>query len=184
MRYTNKLSLLLLAIWSFASTLGKKDRDLPHPHQGLLKPYKAGPFESLKLDSSDEKLLESGKPVMKQTQGGDLGGGAICVQDVSAPKEAVWSQILELDKYKGKVPKVAEAKNYQVQKNSDGTCTIKTKMVVSVLPGYSVSSAVHLDECVPSSFRQFLANLLPFHDLSSHSILLTMIIHSLLNVTP
>lgn len=140
MKYTNKLSLLLVAfIGLTVSTLGKKDRDLPHPHQGLLKPYSPGPFESLKLDISDEKLLESGKPVMKQTQGEDLGGGAICVQDVEAPKEAVWSQILDLDRYKGKVPKVAESKNYRVQQNPDGTCTIKTKMVVSVIPGYSVS---------------------------------------------
>jgi hypothetical protein len=139
MKYSTKVSLLLLAVWSVVCCLGKKDRNLPHPHQGLLKPYTPGPFESLKLDSSDEKLLDSGKPVMKQTQGADLAGGAICVQDVDAPKEAVWSQILDLDKYKGKVPKVAESNNYQVQQNPDGTCTIKTKMVVSVIPGYSVS---------------------------------------------
>jgi len=116
----------------------KKNYDVPHSHQGLLKAYEAGPFESLKLDSSDEKLLESGKPVMKQTEGADS-GGAICVQDVDAPKDAVWAQILSLDSYKGKVPKVNESKNYKVQQNPDGTCTIKTKMVVGVIPGYSVS---------------------------------------------
>jgi hypothetical protein len=137
MKFTVQLSYLLVAVWSVVTTCAKKNFDLPHPHQGILKPYEAGPFSSLKLDSADEKLLEAGKPVMKQTQG-DEGGGAICVQDVDAPKEAVWSQILDLDSYKGKVPKVNEAKNYKVQQNPDGTCTIKTKMVVGVLPGYSV----------------------------------------------
>lgn len=141
MKFTaNKLSLLLVALWSVATTSSKKDRNLPHAHQGILKAYEPGPFQSLKLDSNDEKLLDEGKPVMKQTQGEDLGGGAICVQDVDAPKEAVWSQILDLDRYKGKVPKVAESKNYKVQQNPDGTCTIKTKMIVGVIPGYSVSN--------------------------------------------
>lgn len=137
----SKLFLFLVAVWSVVLVCARKDRDLPHHHQGLLKPYLPGPFESLKLDKSDEKMLDSGKPVMKQTQGeGDeLAGGAICVQDVEAPKEAVWSQILDLDSYKGKVPKVNESKNYKVQQNPDGTCTIKTKMVVGVIPGYSVS---------------------------------------------
>ena len=133
--------ILLVAVWAgiigTTCTSAKKNYDLPHPHKGLLKAYEPGPFESLTLDSDDEKLLESGKPVMKQTQGAE-GGGAICVQDVAAPKEAVWSQILSLDSYKGKVPKVNEAKNYKVQQNADGTCTIKTKMVVGVIPGYSV----------------------------------------------
>jgi len=140
MKFTLKLSLVIVAVWSLASTCAKKDHNLPHPHQGLLKPYVPGPFESLKLDSGDEKILDSGKPVMKQTKGDDLAGGAICVQDVEAPKEAVWSQILDLDVYKGKVPKVNESKNYKVQQNKDGTCTIKTKMVVGVIPGYAVSS--------------------------------------------
>ena len=76
---------------------------------------------------------------MKQTEG-DLGGGAICVQDIDAPKQAVWAQILDLDSYKGKVNKVNEAKNYFLRNNQDGTTTVKTKMVLGVMPGYSVSS--------------------------------------------
>lgn len=140
MKFTQKLSLFLLSIWSVVTSIAKKDRDFPHSHQGLLKSYKPGPFQSLKLDKGDEKTLDSGKPVMKQTQGDELAGGAICVQDVEAPKEAVWSQILDLDNYKGKVPKVNESRNYKVQQNRDGSCTIKTKMVVGVIPGYSVST--------------------------------------------
>lgn len=147
MKYSSKISLLFVAVWSVATSCAKNSHDVPHPHQGILKAYEPGPFEDLKLDSNDEKLLDSGKPVMKQTQGEDLGGGAICVQDVEAPKEAVWSQILDLDRYKGKVPKVAESKNYKVQENPDGTHTIKTKMVVGVIPGYSVSMVVLYSRC-------------------------------------
>ncbi|KAL3905276.1 MAG: hypothetical protein SGILL_009743, partial [Bacillariaceae sp.] len=122
--------------------VGRKNRDLPHSHQGVLNSYEPGPFTSLDLDTGDEKELESGKPVMKQVQGtgSELAGGAICVQDVDAPKAAVWSQILDMDVYKGKVPKVNECKNYVVNQNDDGTTTMKTKMVVGVVPGYAYTS--------------------------------------------
>jgi hypothetical protein len=135
------IATVLVALLSCQSCLCRKDYDVPHAHQGVLSPYEAGPFHSLDLNKGDEKELESGKPVMKQQQGSDLAGGAICVQDVDAPKAAVWSQILDLDAYKGKVPKVNECKNYAVQQNEDGTTTLKTKMVVGVIPGYAVSSA-------------------------------------------
>ena len=54
-------------------------------------------------------------------------------------QEAVWNQILDLDSYKGKVPKVSECKNYVAKLNEDGTSTMKTKMAVKVIPGYGVS---------------------------------------------
>jgi len=78
---------------------------------------------------------------MKQVPGeggAGLGGRAICVQDVDAPKKAVWTQILDLDHYVGKVSKLKECKNYEVTKHRDGSTTIKTKMVIGVIPGYSV----------------------------------------------
>jgi hypothetical protein len=135
--------LLILVVLSVTST-AKKNRDLPHPHAGILSPYEPGPFQDLKLDKNDEKELADGKPVMKQTapKDGELGGGAICVQDINAPKKAVWGQILSLDSYKGKVPKVNEAKNYFVRENPDGTTTVKTKMILGVIPGYAVSEGV------------------------------------------
>ena len=135
--------LYIATIFSLLAGCGsaKKNRDVAHPFAPTLDAYQPGPFD-LKLNSADEKTLSSGKPVMKQTQGKDgQGGGAICVQDVDAPKEAVWSQILDLDAYRGKVPKVNEAKNYVCRENNDGTCTIKTKMVLGVIPGYSVRSS-------------------------------------------
>jgi hypothetical protein len=143
----NLLGLLfLLAVVDVPTCSAAKDRNLPHAHRGKLTPYQPGPFESLKLTDEDEQHLAAGKSVMKQTEPkpGELGGGAICVQDIDAPKSAVWGQILDLDIYKGKVPKVNESKNYLVRKNEDGTSTIKTKMVLGVLPGYSVRNFVQL----------------------------------------
>lgn len=130
---------VLVALLSCQSCYCRKNYDVPHEHQGVLNRYDPGPFQSLTLDKGDEKELLAGKPVMKQQQGSDLAGGAICVQDVDAPKAAVWSQILDLDSYKGKVPKVNECKNYVVKQNPDGSMTLKTKMVVGVIPGYAVS---------------------------------------------
>jgi len=137
---TLKCSLYLTLLSLSGLSWAKKNRNLPHGHSGLLQPYESGPFD-LKLGKDDEKALGLGKPVMKQKESkGELAGGAICVQDIEAPKEAVWSQILDLDSYKGKVPKVNNCNNYEVMQNSDGTCTIKTKMVIGVIPGYSYTS--------------------------------------------
>eukprot|EP00529_Nitzschia_sp_RCC80_P028374 CAMPEP_0113486036 /NCGR_PEP_ID=MMETSP0014_2-20120614/24790_1 /TAXON_ID=2857 /ORGANISM="Nitzschia sp." /LENGTH=270 /DNA_ID=CAMNT_0000379697 /DNA_START=152 /DNA_END=964 /DNA_ORIENTATION=- /assembly_acc=CAM_ASM_000159 len=134
--------LVVLASSTSCCVFAKKDYNVPHAHSGVLSPYDAGPFTSLSLDDGDEKELTDGKPVMKQNRkDGEMAGGAICIQDVDAPKEAVWAQILDLDKYKGKVPKVNECKNYEVSQNpEDGTCRMKTKMVVGVIPGYAYTS--------------------------------------------
>ncbi len=90
------------------------------------------------LSSSDESALSSGNSVLRQIPSEDPkeGGRAICVQDIKAPVGNVWNQILDLDRYCGKVPKLKECKNYLVKPNEDGTRTILTKMVVGVLPGY------------------------------------------------
>lgn len=146
MNYSSLPSLfivIVLAVICCQTCNGKKaNRDAPHSHRGVLTSYEAGPFDSIDLDNSDEKVLDAGKSVMKQTQGTgeDLGGTVICVQDVEAPKEAVWSQILDIDAYKGKVPKVSECKNYVAKLNEDGTSTMKTKMSVKVIPGYGYTS--------------------------------------------
>jgi hypothetical protein len=140
-RLQNSLFSLLFLVFVSSQSWAKTNYNEPHPHSGVLKPYEAGPFD-LTLDKKELDTLSSGKPVMKQPppKDGELGGGAICVQDVEAPKEAVWAQILDLDSYKGKVPKLNDCKNYFVKKKEDGLFCIKTKMVVGILPGYSVSS--------------------------------------------
>lgn len=131
--------LLVCLSWAGLSS-GRVDRNAGHPHRGAVPQYEPGPFKTLTLSKSDLKVLASGKSVMKQipAEGGSgLGGRAICVQDVEAPKKAVWNQILDLNSYKGKVAKLKECKNYEVTKNRDGSTTIKTKMVIGVIPGYS-----------------------------------------------
>ena len=83
------LLIVLLAVVCCHSCTGRKaNRDLPHSHRGVLSSYEAGPFQSIDLDKGDEKVLDAGKPIMKQTKSGDeeLGGTSICVQDVAAPK--------------------------------------------------------------------------------------------------
>lgn len=143
--FKGRLTALLFTLAAVSLVLlspceARKDRNAPHEHRGKLKPYQPGPFDVLDLDNNDEKVLSNDKSVMKQIpgeEGGNSGGRAICVQDVKAPKSAVWNQILDLDHYVGKVSKLKECKNYLVRKNQDGTSTIKTKMVVGVIPGYS-----------------------------------------------
>ena len=134
------LVAVLAAVWS--TTEAKKDYNKPHGHGPILTPYEPGPFKSLSLNKSDEKKLAEGKSVMKQSMPDPTeenpAGGAICVQDIMAPRDAVWSQILDLDNYKKKVAKVLESKNYKVGKEKDGTFNIKTKMVMGVMPGYKV----------------------------------------------
>ena len=94
---------------------------------------------------------------------GENGGGkAICVQDVSAPKSAVWNQILDFDHYLGKVSKLKDCKNYLVKRKDDGTIQIKTKMIVSALPGYNVSFFIHMF----MHAMQFLVRFL-YYDISS-----------------
>jgi len=119
----------------------RTDRNQPHPNQGVLKGYEPGPFD-IKLTKQDEKSLAAGKPVMKQTMADSsdpaAGGGAICVQDIHAPKDVVWDQILDLNAYKGKVPKVIKSKNYYEGKTKEGNNRFKTNMVIGVMPGYSV----------------------------------------------
>ena len=132
---------LLAAVQQLWIVDAKIERDAPHAHRGTMKPYSPGPF-GMAIESDDENILEKGNPLMKQLPPDDpadkLGGKAICVQDVAAPKSAVWRQILDMDSYVGKVNKVKECDNYSVKDNGDGTMQVKTKMVLGVLPGYSV----------------------------------------------
>jgi hypothetical protein len=138
------LQFLLLTSLLLVADCRKRDKNAAHSHQGILKPYKPGPFENLHLGKKDEQHLLSGKPVMKQVMpdkdSEDTSGTAICIQDVNAPKPAVWNQILDLDAYKGKVPKVKECHNYVVRKNPDGTHSIKTTMKLGIMPGYSYTN--------------------------------------------
>lgn len=144
---SKSLSIALLVLGLKLSLLQveakKINRDAGHTHNGILKQYSPGAF-NMKMESKDEEILSKGNSVMKSLPAdndpeGKLGGKAICVQDIDAPKKAVWRQILDMDSYVGKVSKVKECNNYSVEPNPDGTVRFKTKMVLGVMPGYSVS---------------------------------------------
>jgi hypothetical protein len=136
----NTRSTLALSFWLLCAlaTAKKPNRNAPHAHSGLLKAHQPGPFPIV-LSNADEAELNRGNSVMKQTMpaAGEEAGTVLCVQDIDAPMPAVWNQILDLGAYKGKVPKVSACDNYICQKNHDGTFTVKTRMVLGVMPGYS-----------------------------------------------
>lgn len=159
----NRISFKFLLIATIllsvsVSVCGRKERNVPHGHHGLLRAYEAGPFD-LSLKASEEQDLSSGKAVMKQvmpTKGeDDSGGGVFCVQDIAAPKQAVWNQILRMDEYTKKVAKVIECKNYEVQRNKDGSITMKTRQKLGVLPGYSVSTCTSILVSLQHSYSTF-----------------------------
>jgi hypothetical protein len=131
------ISLLLIGVILTQNVVAKTNRNAPQGHKGILNPYTPGPFD-MTLENDDEKTLGKGNPVMKQIPAADgsAGGSAICVQDIEAPKSAVWNQILDLDHYTDKVKQLKECRNYYVKANPDGSTTMKTKQVIGVLPGY------------------------------------------------
>ena len=135
------LQALLLIATTTTTTLADQ-RSQSHEHTGKLTSYKPGPVVGIKLNKQEEAKLASGHSVMKQTMADPknpaAGGGAICIQDIDAPKAAVWNQILDFDSYTKKVSKVVQSKNYHVSAKKQHQHSIKTKMVLGVLPGYSV----------------------------------------------
>lgn len=74
------------------------DPEKPHPHQGVLVPYEAGPLIVALDDEQREKLAE-GKLVHMTIKHEDKGGTGIGVIDIAAPTEIVWSRITGFDHY-------------------------------------------------------------------------------------
>ncbi|KAL7571497.1 hypothetical protein ACA910_020917 [Epithemia clementina (nom. ined.)] len=142
--------LLTSQIW-IPVQAAKKDRNQPHPHQGMLTPYQPNSFDKVSLTKKEEEILAQGKPVMKQSlpngakskEGEAQSGGALCIQDVDAPVEAVWYQILDFNDYKSKVPNIKTCQNYAVSEQKSGknkVVNIKTRMILSALPGFAFES--------------------------------------------
>ncbi len=162
-RMVQCISFLFLCLNTIKPIYARQNRNTPHDHRGKLTPYAPGPFLNLSLDNGDEKTLSGGNAVMKVLADEDEpsgGGKSICVQDVEAPKEAVWNQILDLDHYVGKVSKLKECSNYLVKTRPDGTFQVKTKMVVGVMPGYKVRNATFILKYHSLSIAHFHSNLL------------------------
>lgn len=105
-----------------------------HPHRGKLKPFQRGKPSSIRLDSSDEKTLASGQPWFSVQRKGQIGIGKAVV-DVAAPPDIVWGQLLDFDKYPGKVPKVGTCKVYNKRREGRSQ-RIFVHFISPLLPGY------------------------------------------------
>ncbi len=99
----------------------------PHDHQGVIAPYEGTP-PAMELSAEQRAQLDRGKAVMVQVQDSAGGGRGMCIQDVAAPPEAVWSRITSYDQYPRWVGPVSECANYEVEGDH-----IKTRFVLKGL---------------------------------------------------
>lgn len=109
-------------------------KDGAHPHRGKLKAFKRGKPETIKLTSRDEEALAKGQPWFSVERKGQIGFGKAVV-DVAAPPDIVWGQLLDFDKYPGKVPRVGVCKIYKKKKQGRSQ-RIFVRFVSPLLPGY------------------------------------------------
>jgi hypothetical protein len=103
------------------------DRNAPHDHQGVIPPYEGAP-PAMELSSEQRSDLDRGKPVMVQVQDSRGGGRGMCIQDVAAPPDTVWSRITSYSDYPKWVGPVSECANYEVADDH-----IKTRFVLKGL---------------------------------------------------
>ncbi|KAL7558311.1 hypothetical protein ACA910_019344 [Epithemia clementina (nom. ined.)] len=148
--------LLSLNKHSAANAFGtnNNDRSKPHQHQGMLAPFQPDAICGFSATKEEEKVLANGKPVIKQflsdspfdisssrgdIREGDLptAGGVLCIQDVNAPLEAAWSQILDFNDYKSKVPLIKASQIYSMVEKVKDMINIKTHMVLSAMVGFT-----------------------------------------------
>ena len=113
---------VVLAILMFASAALAADAGKPHPHQGLLKPYDAGPLD-ITLDDEKLKDLAKGDLVIITIEDEDTGGRGIAIQDIAAPPDTVWSRIRGFANYPEWVGPVKEAEIYRTEGNDTFTRT-------------------------------------------------------------
>lgn len=99
-----------------------------HPHQGVVAPFASGD-PGVKLNGSALQTLRAGKPHSTQIQS-ETGGRGLVVQDVHAPSDVVWAQILDFGAYPKMVPKTAESEIYGKEKLRGGQERIWVRMKV------------------------------------------------------
>ena len=73
------------------------DRNVPHEHQGKLKPYPRPPMP-LALTAAEQTVVLSGTSMMRQFQG-EGGGRGLAVFLVRAPPDTTWSVIQDFKSY-------------------------------------------------------------------------------------
>jgi len=124
------LSVLVGLSCLFAVTTGASD-DLPHYHQGVLKPYALGPPQIL-LSQRDEGKLRSGRAVMQAMAADDDTRRMIMVQDIKAPANVVLGRIMDFQNYDTMVSGVDSCVNY-VSYTEAGVQTVKSTYEISAV---------------------------------------------------
>lgn len=136
-----KTFLFLLMLSQHASSLSTATS---HPHTGKVTPFQAGD-PGVKLDESALKKLSAGKPYSTKIES-DAGFRGISVQDVEAPVDIVWGQILDFDTYYQKAPSTSESETYKTESLRDGQKRIWARIKVGI-PGLRLQYHVnHLYE--------------------------------------
>jgi hypothetical protein len=134
--------LFLLLLSEYVSSMSTATS---HPHTGKLVPFKAGEPD-VKLDESALKRLAAGKAYSTKIES-DAGFRGISVQDVEAPTDVVWGQILDFDTYNQKAPSTSESEIYKTEDlRDDGQKRIWARIKVGI-PGLRLQYHVnHLYE--------------------------------------
>ena len=117
------------------------DSSKPHFHGPLRAPFEPTEAIAPPLGSAELAKLAEGGIVTVSTNTGGQGLGC-AVEDIAAPPEVVWSQLLTFETYPDKVPKVRTCTNYEVSKTSAQEL-MKTKYVVGIVPGMSMEYYLH-----------------------------------------
>jgi coenzyme Q-binding protein COQ10 len=106
-----RVSILLVASVLVAAGVHAADATKPHPHQGSLKPYPRPP-PALTLSAVEQAILQSGKPVARQTEG-EAGGRGMSIFIVNAPPAVVWQTLNDFARYPQYIPEVKTSKVYK-----------------------------------------------------------------------
>lgn len=94
-----------------AGPLLAADASVPHEHKGKLKPYPRPP-KPLVLTDAEKTVLQTGKPVMRQTEG-EGGGRGLAVFFVNAPPDLTWWTIQDFKSYPKWIPEVKRCDIYK-----------------------------------------------------------------------
>jgi hypothetical protein len=136
-----KTFLFLLLLSEYASSMSTATG---HPHTGKITPFQAG-APDVKLDESALKRLSAGKAYSTKIESA-AGFRGISVQDVEAPTDVVWGQILDFNTYNQKAPSTSESEIYKTESLGDGQKRIWARIKVGI-PGLRLQYHVnHLYE--------------------------------------
>jgi hypothetical protein len=113
------------------------DPSKPHEHHGKLKPYPRPP-PALKLSDAERATLDSGKAVMRQTEG-EGGGRGMAIFKVNANPDIAWATIQDFPSY----PKwIDEVKKCEIYKKDGGK--IDVDFVIKSFP-VTIEYYIHHD---------------------------------------